>query len=503
MAKGKSAARFTSGIFIVLTLAALLARAAQGADFVPGRVLVIPKEGKGADAEKLHRGKGRRVLKKVPGVRNLQVVELRAGEDVQEAIQDYKASGAVEVAEPDYILKASVVPNDPLFSSQWGLHNTGQVPGIADADMDAPEAWDKLREAPGVVVAIIDSGIRVTHEDLRPNLWVNSREIPGNRIDDDRNDYIDDVHGINAMTGSGNPTDAHGHGTHVAGIIGAAANNGVGIAGTAWKVQLMGLRFMDAEGYGTTSDAIECIDYARKHGAKVMNASFGSSAPSFSMQTAIQNARNAGIVFVAAAGNETANNDLVHSYPANFTASVDNVISVAASTAGDARASFSNWGLTAVDVAAPGSMILSCGHDANNSYVYMSGTSMAAPYVAGAMALMAARYPGDTPAQLIGRLIAAVDPLPSWNGLIAAGGRVNLAKALGPRAAALEAGVAFDGSFRVKMPSSPGLAYRIEASNDLATWSEVGAGVVPASGVIEYSANALIDGKRFFRATAR
>lgn len=495
------------GTFLTLALAACTAAQsvlAAAPDFVPERVLVIPKVGKSAETEKAHRAKGRRVLKKFEGVKNLQVVELRPGEDVFEAVQEYKTNGNVEAAEPDYILKASVIPNDPQFAQQWGLHNTGQIIGVQDSDMDAPEAWDTLREAPDVIVAIIDSGIRTTHEDLRDNLWRNPREIANGR-DDDGNGYIDDIHGINAMHGTGDPTDVHGHGTHVAGIIGAAANNGVGIAGTAWKVQLMSLRFMDADGYGTNSDAIECIDYARKNGAKVMNASFGSSAPSFAMKTAIQAARNAGIVFAAAAGNETANNDVTWSFPANFTTSLDNVVSVAASTQSDARASFSNWGLATVDVAAPGSMILSCGHDADDSYLYMGGTSMATPYVAGVIALMSARFPGETPAQLIERLRATVDPLPAWAGLVGSGGRVNLARAvaLPPVELAIKNAALEGGEFRFEAPDAAGRAFAIEASSDLGAWTEVARGTAGADGVVRFAETVLPEGSRFFRASVR
>lgn len=402
------------------------ALAAEARRFRADRIIIVPKAGRAADAHQIHANHGRRVKHRFEAIQNLEVVELAPGEDPQEAAAEYQASGAVEVAEPDYILTKSVSPNDPQIGYQWHL---GQ--SAADHDIDAPEGWDIRHDATNIIVAIIDTGARLTHQDLAPNLWVNTREIPGNGIDDDGDGYIDDVHGINAITGSGNPTDDDGHGTHVAGIIGGAGNNGVGISGVAWKVQLMPLKFMGADGSGYTTDAIECMNYAIKMGAKVINASFGSSSYSGSMQTAMNSARNAGIVFVAAAGNESANNDTTPSYPANY--SGDNLVSVAATTSNDQfETLYSNYGATTVDIAAPGTQIYSCGYSADDSYVYMSGTSMATSVVSGVVALMRAQFPSDTAAQIVQRLLAAADPLPSLAGKCVSGGRVNLQKALSP-----------------------------------------------------------------------
>lgn len=506
MAKGKLAARLTCVGIIYVLMAALTAAssAAQPANeprFVPGRVLVIPKQDKRADTEKVHRAKGRRVLKKIESAR-LEVVELAPGENVADAIAEYKATGAVELAEPDYLMKASELPDDPFFYAQWGLHNTAQSGGgAADADMDAPEAWDSVRnDGNEVIVAIIDSGARLTHEDLAPNLWTNPNEIPGNGRDDDMNGYIDDVHGIDATSGSGNPTDVHGHGTHVAGIIGAAANNGAGIAGIARNVKLMPLRFMDPDGYGASSDAVEAIDYARRHGAKVMNASYGSPGPSGSMQRAIQTARLDGIVFVAAAGNYNSNNDVVMNYPSNF--AVDNIVAVASTTSRDLRSSFSNYGALTVDVAAPGTMIFSCGHAADNEYVYMSGTSMATPYVAGIAAMIRAQHPNWTAAQIVQHLIGTVDPLPDLQGITVSGGRVNMAKALAPEPPVQlkAAGLNDAGQFHLELPEAAGLAYVLEVSTDLQNWTEASVGIVPAGGVVNFNEDLVAEGGRFFRA---
>ena len=415
----------------ILVCAALLLGAAgaplRAAEFHPNRIVIVPKAEKAADAANLHKQKARKVLKKFPRIKNLEVIELPAGEDVQAAIDEYIESGAVEFAEPDYLLQKFVTPNDPNFSSQYGLNSSS----LFNPDINAPEAWDIRHDAPDVIVAIVDSGMRMTHEDLAANLWTNPNEIPGNNLDDDLNGYVDDVHGINAINGSGSPNDDDGHGTHIAGIIGAAGNNGKGIAGVAWKVQLMPLKFISSDGFGDTVDAIECIDYATTHGAKVINASFGNSLFSLALQSAIQSARASGVIVVCAAGNEGANNDTIPSYPANY--ALDNIISVAATTSsGVLDSSYSNYGLTSVDLGAPGTAILSCATNSNSSYTNMSGTSMAAPVVAGVVALMRAQFPDATIPEITQRLFATVDPVPSLAGKTVTGGKVNLQKALSP-----------------------------------------------------------------------
>jgi subtilisin family serine protease len=190
-------------------------------------------------------------------------------------IQQYQTSGLVEYAQFDFIYHAFITPNDPLFTNQWALNNTGQPGGTPDADIDAPEGWDIQSQAPNIVVAVTDTGARLTHEDLTENLWVNAGEIPGNGIDDDGNGYKDDVHGINAITESGDPSDDAGHGTHVAGIIGARGNNDKGVSGVAWQLKLMILKWLDSEGEGSDADALECLEYAKNKGAQIVNASWG------------------------------------------------------------------------------------------------------------------------------------------------------------------------------------------------------------------------------------
>lgn len=382
--------------------------------------------------QRFHLGEGARVLRRFPQLQNAQVLQLPAGRSVEAALARYRASGLVEAAEPDYLVHAALAPDDPRFldGTQWALRNTGQSGGVAGADISATAAWDTLHSAEEVIVAVVDSGLRVTHHDLAANLWTNPGEIPGNGRDDDRNGFVDDVHGINAINDSGDVTDEHGHGTHVAGIIGAVGNNGLGVAGVAWRVQLMACKFMDATGNGAVSDAIQCIDYARQKGAKVINASWGGPDSSSFLRSAIDRARQAGIIFVAAAGNESKDNDASPTYPANFP--LDNIVVVAATTRTDTLADYSNYGATTVDLAAPGSVIYSTGHSGDDAYVYLSGTSMATPHVTGALALLRARFPGAAYGELIERVLSTTDTLPSLAGKTVTGGRLNLLNALGP-----------------------------------------------------------------------
>ncbi|MCZ7638838.1 MAG: S8 family serine peptidase [Verrucomicrobia bacterium] len=266
---------------------------------------------------------------------------------------------------------------------------------MPDADIDAPEAWDLQSRAPNVVVALIDSGIWRTHEDLAANLWVNPGETPGNNLDDDGNGYVDDVYGVNVTTGTGAIGDSAGHGTHLAGILGAVTDNGKGVAGVAWQVQIMTCRFLDSAGQGAISDAVACIDYARLMGAHVINASWVTTEPSTALELAVASAREAGMVFVAGAGNDGQDNDRAPFYPPNLP--LDNVIAVAATDAQDRLWSRSNFGAANVDLAAPGVNIHSTFFIADNNYAAMTGSSQAAAFVSGAAALVRAAYPAATP----------------------------------------------------------------------------------------------------------
>ena len=395
------------------------------------RLLLVPYAGINETArDDFHQKHGVVVRRRFPRFGDLEVVEMSGREPLSEMTARYKASGLYEIVEPDYVIRASVEPNDPRFISEdlWHLQNIGQSGGREDADIDAPEAWEYNLGAPSVIVAVIDSGIRRTHQDLIANLWTNENEIAGNGLDDDFDGYIDDVHGINAIEGTGDPNDDNGHGTHVAGILAARGNNALGVVGVAWEAQIMALKFLDADGNGSTSDAISCINYAVAHGAKVINASWGGPDRSRAFERALNQLASAGVVFVAAAGNDGVDLATTLFYPAAFKAG--GMITVAATTRTDALASYSNYGATEVDVAAPGSAIWSCWNSSDASYVQASGTSMATPIVAGIVAHLRYLMPGASVAEIIDLVKTTTDPLPALAGKTVSGGRVNLWQAL-------------------------------------------------------------------------
>src|SRR6185295_126763 len=284
------------------------------AGFRPDRILVKPSAG--ADLTALHLALGTQVLRAFPAIGNLQIVQLPDDGLVSTLLEAFQQSGLVDYAEPDFIVQAVLEPNDFRYGdgSLWGLHNTGIYGGTDGADIDAPAGWDLQCAASNIVVAVIDSGVRYSHEDLAANMWVNPGESGRNALgldkstnglDDDGDGFSDDVHGINAILGTGIPLDDYGHGTHVSGTIGGVGNNSVGVVGVAWNVQIMACKFLDATGQGSISDAITCIDYARKKGAKIINASWGGyTFTSPALYDAINSLRNAGILFVAACGND-------------------------------------------------------------------------------------------------------------------------------------------------------------------------------------------------------
>ena len=399
-------------------------------EFSSNKILVKPRRGVGIGAlSNEHATNGVEVEMTFPQIGNLQILRLPNGLTVDEALNRYSRNPNVEYAERDYIYRTTqqqVFPND-YTSLLWGLHNTGQNSGVADADIDAPEAWNLRTDASEIIVGVIDTGIDYNHPDLAANMWVNTGEIPGNGIDDDRNGYIDDVYGMNGINNSGNPWDDQYHGTHVAGTIGAVGNNGTGLAGVAWNAKLMALKFLSSSGSGSSSDAIKCIDYAIRMGAKVLNNSWGGGGYSQALYDAIMRARNAGVLFVAAAGNSNVNNDVANFYPASY--QIDNVLSVAATDRLDNRSSFSNYGYARVALGAPGSSIYST--YPNNSYNSISGTSMASPHVAGAAALAMAHRPElNSPLAVIRHLMMSTDPINSMRDVTVSGGRLNLFKAL-------------------------------------------------------------------------
>jgi subtilisin family serine protease len=336
--------------------------------------------------------------------------------------------------EPDFVLQTSSLPSDPGFATQWSLDNTAIGGfGLFGADIDATQAWDISTGSRSVVVGVVDSGIDLTHPDLAANIWTNPGEIAGNGIDDDHNGFVDDVHGWNFVENNNNVQDGYGHGTHVSGIIGAVGNNGIGTAGINWQVSIMPLRFQDNYGSGYTGLAVAALNYAammrRDYGVNVVvtnNSWGGLTGMSAMLQEAIRVQNDAGITFVAAAGNSGVSCDVIPRYPACY--DLPNVISVAATDRYDNLAGFSNYGGTSIDLAAPGVGIYST--RPNGTYGSMSGTSQAAPQVSGVVALLAAVKPDITVTQVRAAILGTVDPLPGLAGKTVTGGRLNAAAAL-------------------------------------------------------------------------
>ena len=334
----------------------------------------------------------------------------------------------IKYAEYDVIDKYTKTPTDSAYISNdlWGLNNSGQNGGKQDADIDAPEAWDITTGNKNTIVVVMDSGIRVTHDDLKSQLWINLDEVPNNGRDDDGDGYVDNINGINPEINNGDLTDNIGHGTHVAGTIGASANDEGGHVGVAWNVSLMGVKGGD---YGIArSSQLAGIDFAIAEGATVVNCSFGSYNYSQTMFEAFATGGEAGIIFATASGNESVDGDLMKSYPSSY--DIESIINVAATDRRDELAYFSNYGFIEVDLAAPGVDIYSTTSTADDAYELQDGTSMAAPHVAGVLALMRSLQPSWSNLEIREQLLASVDVLDSLDGLVQTSGRLNAFKAL-------------------------------------------------------------------------
>jgi subtilisin family serine protease len=338
---------------------------------------------------------GAKLLHSFNLVEGLHLYQFDENTSIEEARLAFLKNKAVLYAEPDFIYKTQVI-EDSEYSKQWALENTSQSGGTVDADINAEAGWAIEQGSNNVVIGVIDTGIDYSHPDLAANVWSNSSEIPGNNKDDDQNGYVDDIHGVNAINGTGNPMDDNKHGTHVSGTI-AASSNTIGIRGVAPGVRVAGCKFLSSYGSGAISDAIKCMEYFAALKSRATNPvnlvatsnSWGGGAASEAMLDAIKAHEKLGILFIAAAGNSTANNDDEETYPCNYR--VPNVISVAATDNNDALAGFSNFGKKTVHVAAPGVKVLST--VLRSGYAELSGTSMAAPHVSGLAALIASHFP--------------------------------------------------------------------------------------------------------------
>jgi thermitase len=344
-----------------------------------------------------------------------------------EVAAQYRALPEVEYAEVNYEVSIDQEQNvanptrvnEPRCNEEWAL-----------STIRAPQAWTKTKGSNEIVVAVLDSGAEYTHVELVNNIWTR----PANVMPYHDRDLgtIDDVHGYNAVANDGDPMDENGHGTYCAGIIGAAGGNHAGLCGVNWQTQIMPLKFLNAGGFGYVSDAVEAINYAidRKRAGvnlRVINVSWGLAQPSQALEDVIRKAYDAGILFVAASGSTSTDNDTSPRYPAGY--GIGNVISVAATDKGEALAQFSNYGARSVQVGAPGKDILTTA--LGNDYEQRSGTSMAAPMVAGVAALALSAHPNLSVDQLRSLLLGAVDKLPGLRGKVATGGRINAARTVG------------------------------------------------------------------------
>jgi large repetitive protein len=406
----RSVPRRSSIALLLAVAAAVAAPAVASAD--EGQIIV--KYAAGADAHdradaRDDAGVTRDATLPLPST---ELVTPEAGTSVAQAVADLERSGDVAYAEPDQPRHAFATTNDPRLDDQWALRNTGQafwtssgwVSGTPGDDIDVVPAWDIATEATPTV-AVVDSGVDLQHPDLKANILSGGYDFVGNDT---------------------NPTDQNGHGTHVAGTIGAEGNNGIGVTGIAWKAHILPVRVLDSTGSGLVSDAVKGYQYAASHGAKIVNLSLGGDEPSQAEYDAIRTATDT--LFVVAAGNSGANVDTTDSYPCAY--DLPNVLCVAATDGNDALASFSNYGPKSVDIAAPGVGILSTYPTSKGGYAWMSGSSMATPEVSGAAALVLGQDPTLTPWQIREKLLAGADPVPGLAGKVASGGRLDVFNAM-------------------------------------------------------------------------
>ncbi|HEX5501992.1 MAG TPA: S8 family serine peptidase [Thermomicrobiales bacterium] len=411
----------------------------------PGQLIVGFRPGASpAERDAAVRRHGGRTLRQLAGI-DARLVQLPPGRAIASDARAYAAEGAVRYAEPNFAVRAAVVPTDPLFPQQWGLDNTGQPvffePGTPGADIAATRAWDLTTGNRNIVVGVVDSGIDLTHPDLVANLWTAPAGWSLNGCGPGTHGFSavrDEQTGVVAHDCA--PQDTFNHGTRVAGIIGALGDNGQGVAGVNWQVQLMGLKFLDPTGAGFTAQAVEVIDYAvqaRRAGVNIvaLNNSWNTFDFSQALRDEIALADQAGILFVAAAGNGDANGvaenlDLTPVYPGSY--DVPNVIAVTATDNRDAHASFANYGARTVQLGAPGVGIYSTITVAGGGYSYGTGTSFSAPFVTGAAALvLAAAWPAPLDvASLKARLVSCGDPDPSLVGITVSGRRLDVYQAL-------------------------------------------------------------------------
>ena len=354
-----------------------------------------------------------------------QRVKLPENLSIKEALELYRRSEEIEAVQPNYYYRLLSTPNDPQFSSMYGLQK-----------ISAPAAWDLTIGSASTVVAVIDTGAKLDHEDLAANIWTNAGEINNNGVDDDGNGFIDDFYGYDFFYNDSNPSDENGHGTHTAGTIGAVGNNLSGVTGVNWNVRLMTIKIYDSDGFGTTAamliNAYNYVRMMKNRGVniRVTNNSYGGCDEACGYDQATKDAIDAlgatGVLQVFSAGNSNQNLETTPFYPTSYT--TPGILAVASSTSTDSRSSFSNYGAASVDIAAPGSGILST--YTSPLYATLSGTSMAGPHAAGAAALLSSYNPNLSASSLKATIMNTVDVLSEWNGVVKTGGRLNAARAL-------------------------------------------------------------------------
>jgi subtilisin family serine protease len=416
--------------FVLVLIAAITGFAQATPEAVPGELLVkFAGRTDGPKAAAANRAVGAEPAEDL-GALGWQRVKLPAGTTADKAAERYREMDGVEAAQPNYIYHLLATPNDPLYTNS-GMYGLGLI--------SAPLAWDLTTGSSSVVVADIDTGMLYTHQDLQANAWVNPGEIPANGIDDDGNGKIDDVHGWDFFYDDSDPIDdAGGHGTHTAGTIGAVGNNAFGVVGVNWNVKIMAIKIYSPNGGDSTSAMlVKAYAYIRMMklsgvNIRVTNNSYGGCGEACGYDQAtkdgIDSMGDAGIVSVFAAGNSNTNNDTTPSYPVSYTS--PSIIGVAASTSTDSKAGFSSYGINTVDLAAPGSGILSTYNTNNTATATLSGTSMATPHVTGAVALLSAYDPTLSAASLKATILNNVDTLGAWTSLVKTGGRLDVNKAL-------------------------------------------------------------------------
>ena len=428
----KSVNKLLSGLscllFILSAAAFIFAQKSPANNYVEGELLVKYKNGTASVAAlEMNSQIGANVLEEFPEI-GWQRVKIPANLSFDKALSLYKSNAEVEYVQPNFYYHLLATPNDSQYGTLYGM-----------LKISAPSAWDLTTGSSSVVVADIDTGLKYTHEDLAANAWHNPGEIANNNVDDDDNGFVDDYYGYDFFYNDSNPIDdAGGHGTHTAGTIGAVGNNGLGVVGVNWNVKIMAIKIYSPNGGDSTSamlvNAYNYIRMMKNRGVniRVTNNSYGGCGEACGYDQATKDALdamgNAGILNVFAAGNSNQNNETTPFYPASYTS--PGILAVAASDSNDNKASFSSYGATSVDVAAPGVNILSTWNTSNTAYATISGTSMATPHTAGAAALLSAYNPNLTPASLKATLMNTVDVLPQWNGLVKSGGRINIARAL-------------------------------------------------------------------------